>query len=117
MAQKTVAGLGHTVGAVGIVSHAAAETVPGGTRNPCLQLSEQETNAVVKACKAMPVSVTAAVHASFAGANYALAAAEHVNKHYTSTIHFSFRPSLPKLYSGREHASTIFTSGWTFPVC
>lgn len=64
--QQTVAGFGYTIGAVGIVSHAAAETVPGGTRISCLQLSEQETKAVVKACKDTQVSVTTAVHASVA---------------------------------------------------
>ncbi|EEA20232.1 hypothetical protein TMatcc_000215 [Talaromyces marneffei ATCC 18224] len=116
LAQQTVAGFGLTVGAIGIASHAAAETVPGGTRISCLQLSEQETNAVVKACKDKQISVTAAVHASVAGANYALAAPEDKHKHYTSTIRFSFRPFLPKPYSGREYASTIFTSGWMFPV-
>lgn len=116
LAQQTVAGFGHTVGAIGIVSHAAVETVPGGTRISCLQLSEQETNAVVKTCKDKQISVIAAVHASVAGANYALAATEDKNKHYTSTIRFSFRLFLPEPYSGREYASTIFTSGWMFPV-
>lgn len=116
LAQRTVAGFGHAVGAVGIASDAAADTVPGGTRICRLQLSEQETDAVVKACKDEKISVTAAVHASVAGANYVLAAPEDKNKHYTSTIRFSFRPFLPKPYSGREYASTIFTSGWMFPV-
>ena len=116
LAQQTVEGFGHTVGAIGIASHAAAETVPGGARISCLELSEQEPNAVVKACKDKQISVIAAVHASVSRANHALTAPEDKNKHYTSTIRFSFRPFLPKPYSDREYASTIFTSGWMFPV-
>ncbi|RAO74336.1 uncharacterized protein BHQ10_010348 [Talaromyces amestolkiae] len=116
LAQQTVASFGHTIGAIGIASHAAADTIPGGTRISNLRFSEQETNTVVKACKEKHISVTAAVHASVAGANYLLAAPEDRKKHYTSTIRFSFRPFLPYPYSGREYASTIFTSGWMFPV-
>ena len=60
--------------------------------------------------------MTAAVHASIAAANYVFAASEDKGKHYTSTIRYSFRPFLPKPYSGREFASTIFTTGWMLAV-
>lgn len=116
LGEKNVASFGHAVGAIGIASHAPADTLPGGTRIARLHLSEAETTGLIKACKARHITMTAAVHASIAAANYALAAPEDKNKHYTSTIRYSFRPFLPKPYSGREYASTIFTTGWMVPV-
>ncbi|CAI7630146.1 unnamed protein product [Penicillium pancosmium] len=116
LAQQYVASFGHAAGAIGIASRAPAKTSPGGTCISRLHLTEQETKAVVQGCKARKLSVTAAVHASIAGANYALATADDQNKHYTSTIRYSLRPFLPGPYSGRQYASTIFTTGWMFPV-
>lgn len=116
LAQQYVASFGHATGAIGIASRAPAETSPGGTCFSRLHLTEQETKAVVQGCKARKLSVTAAVHASIAGANYALATADDQNKHYASTIRYSLRPFLSEPYSGRQYASTIFTTGWMFPV-
>jgi hypothetical protein len=113
---KCVGSFGHAVGAIGISSPSPQDTVPGGTRIARLHLSEQETQAIVQACKSRGLSVTAAVHASVAAANYALAVPEDQEKHYTSTIRYSFRPFLPEPYSGREYASVIFTTGWMIPV-
>jgi hypothetical protein len=113
---KMVGSFAHAVGAIGIPSPRPQDTVPGGTRIARLHLSEKETQAIVEASKARGISVTAAVHASIAGANYALAAPEDQGKHYTSTIRYSLRPWLPAPYSGREYASVIFTTGWMFPV-
>ncbi|QKX60762.1 uncharacterized protein TRUGW13939_07908 [Talaromyces rugulosus] len=113
---KCVGSFGHAVGAIGISSPSPQDTVPGGTRIARLHLSEQETQAIVQACKARSISVTAAVHASIAAANYALAVPEDQEKHYTSTIRYSFRPFLSEPYSGREYASVIFTTGWMLPV-
>jgi hypothetical protein len=116
LGEKCVGTFGAAAGAIGIASRASAETLPGGTRIARLHLTEEETSAAVRACKARKISVTAAVHASIAAANYALAASEEKGKHYTSTIRYSFRPFLPKPYSGREYASAIFTTGWMFAV-
>lgn len=113
---KCVESFGLAVGAIGIASRAPTETVPGGTHIARLHLTEAETSAVLQACKARKISVTAAVHASVAAANYALASWEDRSKHYTSTIRYSFRPFLPNPYSGREYAATIFTTGWMFAV-
>lgn len=116
LAQECVASFGHVVGAVGIESRAPAETIPGGTHLANLYLTEEETSVVVEACKARNLSVTAAVHASVATANYVLAAPEDRGKHYTSTIRYSFRQFLPEPYRGHEYASSIFTTGWMVPV-
>lgn len=116
LAQQYVASFGHAAGAIGIACRAPDETSPGGTCISRLHLSEQETKAVVQGCKTRKLSVTGAVHASIAEANYALATADDQNKHYTSTIRYSLRPFLPEPYSGRQYASTIFTTGWMFPV-
>lgn len=116
LGQQCVASFGHAAGAIGITCRAPDETSPGGTCISRLHLSEEETRAVIQGCKARKLSVTAAVHASIAAANYALANADDHNKHYTSTIRYSLRPFLPEPYSGRQYASTIFTTGWMFPV-
>ncbi|KAH8692907.1 hypothetical protein BGW36DRAFT_385475 [Talaromyces proteolyticus] len=113
---KCVGSFGHAAGAIGISSPAPPETLPGGTKFARLHLTEQETKKVIQACKARNISVTAAVHASIATANYTLAASGDQDRHYTSTIRYSFRPFLPKPYSGREYAATIFTTGWMVPV-
>jgi hypothetical protein len=113
---ECVGTFGHMVDAVGIASPAPTETLPGGTRIARHQLTEQETKVVVQACKARNISVSAAVHASIAAANYAFAAPEDQSKHYTSTIRYSIRPFLPSPYSGRGYAAAIFTSGWMIPV-
>ncbi|KAI1179816.1 hypothetical protein F4777DRAFT_532110 [Nemania sp. FL0916] len=110
----------HAVGTVGISLAGAGvtetETVPRGTRSAPLVFDPTTTEKIVAACKARGVSVTAAVHASVAGANYALAddddddAARH--KHYASTIRFALRPYLPEPYSTPAYAAALFTTGW-----
>ena len=114
MGEKCVGTFGLSAAAIGIASRASAETLPAGTRIARLHLTEVETSGAVQACKARKISMTAAVHASIAAANYALATPEDKGKHYTSTIRYSFRSFLPQPYSGREYASTIFTTGWMF---
>lgn len=116
VAQQQVATFGHAAGAIGIASHVPTDTPPRGTRISRLHLTKQETNTIVQACKARNLSVTAAVHASVAEANYTLATADDQSKHYTSTIRYSLRPWLPEPYSDRQYAATIFTTGWMFPV-
>ena len=105
----------HTVtGSVGITYQGTIETAPASTRTAYLHLSAAETDAVVHACKARghPITVTAAVHASIAAANYAHAAPADQGKHYTSTIKFNLRPYLPEPYSGRAYAGAVYTTGW-----
>ncbi|KAI0965756.1 hypothetical protein F4678DRAFT_484733 [Xylaria arbuscula] len=70
------------------------------------------TERIIAACKGKGVSVTAAVHASVAGANYALANEEDKNKHYTSTVRFALRPYLPEPYSTPTYAASLYTTGW-----
>lgn len=113
---KCVGSFGHAAGAIGILSPTPPETLPGGTKIASLHLTEQDTRSVIQACKGRNISVTAAVHASIATANYMLAAPEDQDKHYTSTIRYSFRPYLPTPYSGREYAATLYTTGWMVPV-
>ncbi|KAJ5723241.1 hypothetical protein N7488_001276 [Penicillium malachiteum] len=116
LGQELVANFGHAAGAIGIGSPVPAGTIPGSPRIRRLHLTEEQTKVVLQGCKDRNLSVTAAAHASIAGANYTFAAAEDQNKHYTSTIRYSLRPFLPEPYSGRQCASTIFTTGWMFPV-
>ncbi|KAI1495887.1 hypothetical protein F5X99DRAFT_422566 [Biscogniauxia marginata] len=99
------------VGAVGIPYLGDAATLPGGTRSAALTFSPATTEKIVTACKARGVSVTAAVHASVAGANYALADVAARDKHYTSTVRFALRPYLPEPYSTPAFAAGLYTTG------
>ncbi|KAI1302736.1 hypothetical protein F5Y03DRAFT_407447 [Xylaria venustula] len=101
----------HAAGAVGIPS-IGTNTLPGGTRSAAVILDPATTEKVIVACKEKGVSVTAAVHASVAGANYALANEEDRNKHYTSTVRFALRPYLPEPYSTPAYAASLYTTGW-----
>ena len=103
-------------GAVGIPHSGRPQTVPGGTKSARATLSSEETAAVVARCKELGLSVTSAVHASVAAANYALADADTKQKHYTSTIRFTLRPYLPEPYSTSAHGSVIYTIGWMTAV-
>ena len=111
LSQKYVETFYQAAGAVGIPYKKEA-TVPGGTRSSRLIFSQSETSLVASQCKAKGFSVTSAVHASVAATNYALASLEIKNKHYTSTVRFSFRPYLPKPYSTPAYASALYTTGW-----
>ncbi|KAI0378141.1 hypothetical protein F5Y04DRAFT_262487 [Hypomontagnella monticulosa] len=100
------------VSAVGIRYLGDAATLPAGTRNAALTFSPATTEKIVAACKARGVSVTAAVHASVAAANYALADVAARDKHYTSTVRFALRPYLPEPYSTSAFAAGLYTTGW-----
>ena len=106
----------HTVGAVGIPCLGHASTPPAGTRSAAIKLSPATTEKVVAACKARGVTVTSAVHASIAGANYALADEAVRDRHYTSTIRFTLRPYLREPYSTPVSASGLYTTGWMHRV-
>lgn len=97
---------------IGIKYKGTPETLPAGTRSARLSISEAETQAVIQACKVREISVTAAIHASVATTNYALATNRNSRKHYTSTVRFSLRPYLPAPYSGPEYAAGLYTTGW-----
>ncbi|KAI0840950.1 hypothetical protein F5Y06DRAFT_262148 [Hypoxylon sp. FL0890] len=102
----------HAAGAIGIPYLGDANTPPAGTRNVALTFSPATTEKIVAACKARNVSVTAAVNASVAGTNYALADAGARHKHYASTIHVPLRPYLPEPYSTPAFAAGLYTTGW-----
>lgn len=108
-----VATFSHAVGAIGIPYLGDAATLPAGTLSAALTFNVETTEKIVTACKARGVSVTAAVHASVAGANYALADTVAArDKHYTSTVRFALRPYLPEPYSTPAFAAGLYTTGW-----
>jgi hypothetical protein len=107
-----VATFAHTIGATGIPSLGNASTLPAGTRQASFVFNPATTDEIVTACKDKGVSVTTAVHASVAGANYELADTDAKTKHYTSTIRYGLRPYLPKPFSSPAYASGLYTTGW-----
>ena len=111
LSQKYIETFYQAAGTVGI-PYKSEVTVPGGTRSSRLVFSPSETNLIASQCKTRGFSVTSAVHASVAATNYALASLENEDKHYTSTVRFSFRPYLPKPYSTPAYASALYTTGW-----
>lgn len=113
-----VSTFGHVPGTVGIPCLGDKATVPAGTKAAKLVLDAATTARIVEACKARGVSVTAACHASVAGANYALAgdAEEDRRRHYTSTVRFALRPYLPEPHSTPASATGLYTTGWMVRV-
>jgi hypothetical protein len=99
-------------GAVGIPYIGEASDLPKGTYSATRTLDAATTNAIVEKCKAQKLSVTSAIHASVAAANWKLAAEDRKQEHYTSTVRFSLRPYLPNPYSGSEYAAGLYTTGW-----
>ena len=112
LSQKYLETFHQAAGAVGIPYKGEAITLPGGTRSSRFVFSTSETDFVINQCKAKGFSVTSAVHASIAATNHALASEDNKDKHYTSTVRFSFRPYLPKPYSTPAYASCLYTTGW-----
>ena len=96
-------------GAVGIPFSAS---IPRGTGSAISILSPNQTKDLVNAVKGKNISVTAAVHASIAFANWKLADNNRRNQHYTSTVRFSLRPYLPEPFSSPAYASGLYTTGW-----
>ncbi|KAL1971040.1 hypothetical protein VTN77DRAFT_2874 [Rasamsonia byssochlamydoides] len=115
-AQEAVGSFALAAGAVGIPYQGDAATIPAGTRSAHTALSPAATAAVVQASKAQGFSVTSAVHASVAAANFAHAPDHHRGRHYTSTIRLSLRPFLPEPYSTPAYASGLYTTGWMAKV-
>ena len=112
LVQKCIDTTSAAAGAIGILYNGTPGTPPAGTHSSSLRLSLSETTRVVQSCKQKGFSVTSAIHASVAAANYAFAADKHKDKHYTSTIRFSLRPYLPEPYSSPSYASGLYTTGW-----
>jgi hypothetical protein len=103
---------GLAAGAVGIPHIGEVSTLPQGTYSATRTIDAEITNSIVEKCKAQGLSVTSAVHASVAAANWKLATEERKNEHYTSTVRFSLRPYLPSPYSGPGYAAGLYTTGW-----
>jgi hypothetical protein len=103
----------HASGAVGIPYTGAASTLPQGIAAVLRTLDSATSSAVVQKCKTQGLSVTSAIHASVAAANWQLAEEARKHQHYTSTIRFNLRPYLPIPYSG-QNMPPVFTplAGW-----
>lgn len=98
------------------VQYKPTSAVPGGVRDATVRFTAAETAEVVKRAKVLGVSVTSAVHAALALANWAFAAPTDQHKHYTSTIRLNMRPKLPAPYSSRAYAAAEATTGYMFAV-
>jgi hypothetical protein len=101
-------------GAIGIPHTGTPSTPPGGTHSVLHSLSPTLTAAIIQRCKSLGISVTSAIHASIAAANWSLASPERKSAHYTSTVRFSLRPYLP---DGPPDPAGLYTTGWMEKVC
>lgn len=126
LAQDAVGTFALAVGAVGIpyyrddnsykYNYKPATTIPAGTRAASIQLSPTTTSAIIQACKTKGISVTSAIHASIASANWSLAATQYRDRPYTSTARFNLRPYLQDPYSTSAYAHGLYTTGWMVQV-
>lgn len=115
-AEKCIATIALTRGAIGVDYLGDSTTLPAGTRSARLRLSESTTEAIKEACKARNISIIAAVHAAIAAVNYAAAPEECKKKPYTSTIRTTLRSYLPEPYNTPAYACGLYTSGLMFQV-
>ena len=116
LARRYVETFYQAAGALGIPYKGTPSTLPRGTRSARLAFGTADTAAVICACKARGLSITAAVHASIAAANWALAAPDRKTRHYTSTVRFGLRLYLPERYRGQAYAAGLYTTGWMVTV-
>ena len=116
VADRYTATFGYYTDCVGVEFKGDENALPGGTRTVQLQLSTQTTNRITEACRKLGVSVTSAVHASVASANYILAAPEKSTAHFASTMRFNLRPYLPQRFQEQGMASGLYTTGFASKV-
>lgn len=115
-ADNALASFSLAAGAVGIPYNGDKMSVPAGTHSARTIFSVPATAAVVEATKARGLTVTAAVHASIAGAHFRLASPENRGRHYASTIRVDLRPYLSEPYSTPAYAAGLYTTGWMVKV-
>lgn len=111
-ADRYISTIALTKGAVGLTYNGDDKTLPLGTRNARLSLSQSTAKAVYEACRARKISVLSAIHASVAAITYAGAPADSKHKHYTSTMRFGLRTYLPEPYGTPRFASALYTGGY-----
>ena len=113
MADDYAATFGHYICCVGVRYKTGANgSTPQGTRTIQLPVSPTTTSRVVDATKHLGISVTSAVHAAVAAANYKHATPETASNHFTSTIRFTLRPYLPQPYCTSAFAAGLYATGW-----
>lgn len=109
----------HLAGTVGVSQHVDVNVRPQGTRHIQLQLSEAETKSLISTYQNQGVTLSSAVHAALATANFELASSSSTkgpDRHYTSTIRLNLRPNLPAPYNEASGASGLYTGGYMFRV-
>jgi hypothetical protein len=111
IAEECVGSFGRFAGAVGIpfIEDAGA---PGATARYNLTFDKTFTEAVVKACKTRDITVTSAIHASLATANWRFSTEDRKLAHYTSCARWSLRPWIPAPFNTSAHAAALCTTGW-----
>ncbi|PON28513.1 hypothetical protein TGAM01_v202360 [Trichoderma gamsii] len=98
---------------IGLPYKGSAETAPMDSYRQALTLSQASTKALVAACKARGVSVTAALHAALSETAFSLALPEDVIKDYSTVLSANLRDYLPQPYNGRTHACATYVTGLT----
>lgn len=91
-------------------------TGPAGCTSESLVLTETRTLALVAACRAVGVTVTAAVHAALAEVVFGLppsAKEEAAATHFSAVLSASFRDYLPAPCGAASHACTTYVNGLT----
>lgn len=91
LAQKDAPSFAMADGAVGIPFMGDWTTLPAATGSVWMQLSPDTTRKLIQACKQRQVTVTSAVHASLACANYKLQPPHLQGRSYASTIRVNLR--------------------------
>ena len=110
-ATQMVSTLADNLPSIGLPNYSPAAW-PLGTRRVGQQFDTATTSGIVSACKALNVSVTAAVHSAIILATQQLAPKESSTNKYTSFSVFSLRSGLPSPFNNSAvHATSVYIIG------
>ncbi|KAM0470899.1 hypothetical protein ACHAPX_009652 [Trichoderma viride] len=98
---------------IGLPYKGSAETAPMDSCRQALTFSQASTEALVAACKARGISMTAALHAALSETAFSLAFPEDAAKDYSTVLSANLRDYLPQPYNGRTHACATYVTGLT----
>lgn len=91
-------------------------TLPSSTSHQDLVFTKESTTALISACKARHISVTAALHTALAHTVFLFAPPESQQTEYTTVMAINMRPHLPAPYNTQTHACQTYAASTTLTV-
>lgn len=97
------------LGSIGLPYNGDRTTPPGNPAVQAISFTAESSKALVDACKARKISVSAAIHAALAVATFALTSSKDVGE-YVTIMAVNYRPYLKQPYNSAAHACRTYVS-------